>query len=243
MRAVVGGWLCFAGALIAQPAAPLRFEVASIKPAEPVQGNFNSGIRSGHGSINGNNVTLKRCIIGAFGIGPNEVVGGPDWMDRDRFEIQAKADWAAGDGDLMKMLQTLLAERFKLAYHRETRPMRAYLLEVAKGGSKMEPVAEGEASTSSGTGSIGAKSITMDRFAEVLSRQMDLPVVNRTELAGAFNFKLVWTPDDSRSSGKEADRGPSIFTAIQEQLGLRLTTGRVPLEVVVIDAAERPTEN
>jgi uncharacterized protein (TIGR03435 family) len=138
------------------------------------------------------------------------------------------------------MLQTLLAERFHLVLHRETRSLQAYVLEVAKGGSKLEQSTGEGSSTDSRRGGMVARGTTMDRFAQVLARQMDLPVANQTGLEGAFNFKLEWAPESARP---EPNAGPSIFTALQEQLGLRLRTQKAPVEVLVIDRAERPTEN
>jgi uncharacterized protein (TIGR03435 family) len=195
------------------------------------------------------NVTLKRCIMGAFGIGPNQILGGPGWLDSDRYEIVAKAERPVDDdGVLMAMLQTLLAERFKLAFHRETRTVPAFLLEVAKNGPKLERAEDEESTTHNGRGLIDAKVITMDRFAEVLSRQMDRPVVNHTGLEGSFNLKLEWTPETvkpvtSGTDGAAIESGLSIFTAIQQQLGLRLRSQKAPVEVVVIDHVERPSEN
>ncbi len=238
--AVIGLWVSTAAG---QPAP--QFEVASIKPsADPSSGS--AGSHSGKGRLTMTNVTLKRCIMGAYELGPNLIAGGPDWLDVDRYVIVAKASENTGDHDLMAMLQTLLAERFRLAVHRETRTVQAFVLEVAKGGPKLEK-AEGESSTSSRRGSIEARATGMTRFAEVLSRQMDLPVVDQTGLEGAFNMKLEWTPESRKpvQPGADlvpADTGPSIFTAIQ-RLGLRLRAQKAPAQVLVIDHAEKPSEN
>ena len=245
VRTVVGLAVCVAGAVHGQPAAP-RFEVASVRPVSPAPGS-SSGIGTGHGRLTANNVTLKRCVIGAYGRGPNEIFGGPEWLDSDRFEIIAKAEEPVGDAALMAMLQTLLAELFKLAVHRETRTIPAYVLEVARKGPKLEKAAGGVSSDASGRGSIVAGNTTMDHFAWVLARQMDLPVVNRTGLEGAFNLKLTWTPDSGQPARPGGDSGlpdgPSIFTAMQEQLGLRLRSEKTPVAVLVVDHAERPSEN
>ena len=201
---------------------------------------------TGNGRLTAINVTLKRCIMGAYAVGPNQIFGGPDWLDADRFEITAKAEQPVGDQILMTMLQGLLAERFKLALHREAKPIEAYVLEVAKNGPKLEKGDGQGARTSNGRGDIVATNATMDRFAEILSRQTDLPVVNQTGLEGVFNLKLQWTPENARlatpADGAGID-GPSIFTAIQEQLGLRLHAQKVPVEVLVIDHVEKPSEN
>jgi uncharacterized protein (TIGR03435 family) len=233
MRAAIG--LVFCLCAFAQQA---QFEVASIKPSNAPPGS--SGFDSRHGRMVGTNVTLKRSIMGAYAIGPNQIVGGPDWLDSDRFDISAKAGKDAGDHEMMVMLQALLAERFHLASHRETRPIQCYVIEVAKGGPKLEKSTGEGTSAGSSRGGVTARATSMDRFAEVLARQMDLPVVNQTGLEGKFNFKLEWTPESAR---QEANAGPSIFTAIQEQLGLRLRAQKAPVEVLVIDRAERPTEN
>jgi uncharacterized protein (TIGR03435 family) len=248
IRGVAGLAVCVSGALYGQPATAPRFEVASVKPTAVDQLNGNSGGKSGNGRLTMTNVTLKRCIIGAYGVGPNQIQGGPDWLDSDRYEIVAKADQPVGDGILMTMLQTLLAERFKLAIHRETRQIQAFVLEVAKNGPKLESAGDAESTTRNGRGLIDARAIAMTRFAAVLARQMDAPVVDRTGLEGKFNLKLEWSPESDKplKPGTDAaamDSGLSIFTAIQQQLGLRLRPQKVPVEIIVIDHAERPSEN
>jgi uncharacterized protein (TIGR03435 family) len=235
LRAAIALLISVAASSAQQP----RFEVASIRPsADP--SSSNAGSHTGKGRVNMTNVTLKRCIMGAYGVGPNLIVGGPDWLDVDRFVIVAKAEEPVGDERLMIMLRSLLAERFKLAIHRETRTAPVYILEVAKNGPKLEKSEDGESKTNSGYGQLEARKTTMTGFAQRLSRQMDLPVVNETGLDGAFNLKLELTPDRGKP---EADPGPSIFTAIQQQLGLRLRPGKAALEFLVVDHAEKPSEN
>jgi uncharacterized protein (TIGR03435 family) len=217
-----------------------RFEVASIKPSNADR-NSSSGISTGHGRLNARNVTLKRCIIGAYGVGPHQIFGGPDWLDSDRFEILAKAEQPIDDdAALMVILQSLLADRFKLVLHRETRTIPALVLEVGKNGPKLEKAAAGESETNAQTTETGisltVRNTSMDSFAKILARSTDLPVVDHTGLQGIFNFKLQWTV-------KSADNGPSLFTAIQEQLGLRLRSLKTPVEIIVIDHAEKPSEN
>jgi len=139
--------------------------------------------------------------------------------------------------------------RFKLTIHRESKPIEAYVLEVAKREPKLEKAVDSpsSAATNSGHGSIDARVITMKRFAEVLSRQMDLPVVDQTGLEGAFNLKLKWSceSDQPVKPGElpSMDSGPSVHTAIQDQLGLRLHAQKVPIEVLVVDHIEKPSEN
>jgi uncharacterized protein (TIGR03435 family) len=243
-RVIAWAVLCVSGTLFGQSEPSPRFEVASIRPSQADPRS--SAIDTGNGRLTATNVTLKRCIMGAYGVGPSQIAGGPDWLDADRFNITAKAEQPVGDRALMQALQALLAERFKLALHREAKPIEAYVLEVARSGPKLEKSEGGGSRTSNGRGDIVATNTTMDRFAEILSRQMDLPVVNRTGLEGVFNLRLHWTPESNRpapDAGAAASEGTSVFTAIQEQLGLRLRGQKVPIQVLVIDHAEKPDEN
>jgi uncharacterized protein (TIGR03435 family) len=233
-------------ALLSMPlvtAVQNQFEVASIKPSNADASS--SGIDSGKGRIHGYNVTLKRCIMGAYGVGPNQIIGGPDWLDSERFEITAKAEEPVGVSVLNTMLQALLADRFKLALHREMKQIDAYIIELRNEAPKLEKGDGKGATTQNGRGNLVATNATMDRFAEILSRQMDRPIVNHTGLEGLFNITLKWTPAGATTAKPDAAAidGPSIFTAIQEQLGLRLRAQKVPVEVLVIDHAEKPTEN
>jgi uncharacterized protein (TIGR03435 family) len=158
--------------------------------------------------------------------------------------ITAKGE-PAGERALMRMLQTLLADRFKLALRHETKRLDGYALEV-KNGRKLEKNDGKSANISNGRGHIVATNFSMDQFAEILSRQVDLPVVNRTGLDGGFNIDLQWTPGGDRPARPDdltPFDGITIFTAIQEQLGLRLHAEKVPVEVLVIDHAERPDAN
>lgn len=226
--------------LYAQTPATPQFDVASIRPSATAS-STSSGGKTGHGQVLMTNMTLKRLIMGAYAIGPNQLFGGPDWLDSDRFDIRAKSE-SAGDDDavLMKMMQSLLAERFKLAAHRDTKTVQAYVLEVAKNGPKMHKSEGGESNThGSGRYKLEAKATDMKLFSQILSRDMDLPVVDATGLEGGFDFTLEWTKDGGKSGGD----APSIFTALQEQLGLRLRAQKMPVEVLVIDHAEKPTEN
>lgn len=247
VRAIASLAACVAVTVNAQSVAAPQFEVASVKPSNAEPG-ASSGIYTGHGRLDAHNVTLKRCIMGAYGVGPHEVSGGPSWLDTDRFDILAKADKPINDDAvLMVMLQGLLAERFHLAIQRESRTIPAYLLGVGRNGPKLEKAAAGEGSTNTTSNnrgiSIDARHTDLDSFARILARQMNLPVVNQTGLPGIFNFKLHWTPDDARLAPAGDTDEPSIFTAIQEQLGLRLHSAKAPVTILIIAHAERPTPN
>jgi uncharacterized protein (TIGR03435 family) len=205
--------------------------------------------------MSGRNVTLKRCVRGAYDVPETQILGGPKWLDEDRCYIEAKAAGPAGDHELMIMLQALLAERFKLAIHREQRALPGYALVVAKAGLKAKPSdPDARSRTSSSRGSIEAEGCAMAQLAQRLSEAMHMPVADFTGVPGKFDFKLKWTLDDMQASpppggdrpvavASDTVSGPSIFTALQEQLGLKLESRKVPAEVLVIDHAEKPSEN
>jgi uncharacterized protein (TIGR03435 family) len=225
---------------VAQPAP--AFEVASIRASSDGPGS--SGITTTNGRMTAQNVTLKRCIRGAYNVSKSQIFGGPDWVERDRFYIQAKAPGPAGDSEMMIMLQSLLAERFKLTLHRENRPLSGYALVLAKGGPKLKPSApETPSRTNSSRGSIVAQACTMTLFAMKLSEALLIPVADATAIRGSFDFNLQWTTADEMAAKPETDSGPSIFTTLQEQLGLKLEPRKVPAEILVIDHAEKPSAN
>ncbi len=224
---------------LAQP----RFEVASIRPSSPEERG--AGCPTTPGLVRCRAVTLKRCIVGAYVIGAERVLGGPDWIDTDRFDITARASEPIGDKALMVMLQTLLAERFKLVLHRESRPGVAMILEVSKKGLKLEPAAGAKFSYKNAHEELDATNMTIADFAEILTRDLKLPVVDRTGLTGAFNFKLRWKVDETIENRDDAvaDLRYQVSTAIVKQMGLTLKSKRMPVEVLVVDHAEKPSEN
>jgi uncharacterized protein (TIGR03435 family) len=245
-------WLLAAMALvvtnpISNLAAELpSFEVASVRTHKPEPGPFRVSNAVEIGRINFNNVTLKGCIRQAYGLRQYQVVGGQAWLNDDRYDIAAKASGAASKDQLMLMLQTLLAERFHLAVHRETKEMPTYSLVVAKKGPKIHPMKDDGSGVEIGADPAhpyAVRNISMAMFAGVLSRsqQVDRPVLDHTGLEGVFTFTLDLAADDSPSA--DGVVGPSIFTALQEQLGLKLEPDRGPVETLVIDHAERPTQN
>ena len=248
-----GGVLIFFCAILfaQQPAGPAAFEVASIKPSLDPPGAV-AGIFESKGGISAENVTLKRCVRGAYDLPEPQIVGGPKWVDQDRYYIEAKTAGAAGDHDLMLMLQTLLADRFKLVFHREQRAIPGYRLMVAKGRLKAQPSAPDSGSVGhSQRGRIEGQGYTMAQLALKLAETLRQPVLDATSVAGRFDLKLEWMPDEMRAkppsadqpTGNAAESGPSIFVALQEQLGLKLEAAKVPAEVLVIDSAEKPTGN
>jgi uncharacterized protein (TIGR03435 family) len=217
--------------------APLAFEVASIKPSASGDGRSNAVINEG--GILLTNVTLRQCVEAAYGIQDPELIG-PDWLETTRFDIQAKPPAVHPKEYLQPMLKTLLEDRFKLASHQETRTIPAYALLVGKDGLKIKEVEPGEGKTStSGSRFVGTK-VTMDRLAQFLSRMLDRPVVDQTGTKGVFDVDLHYAWEDlTATAPKKSSDGPTIFTALQEQLGLKLQSEKLPVEVVVVDHIER----
>lgn len=229
--------------LFAQPPA---FEVASVKVNH-------SGSTSSHSDSDNNlfrfvNLTMKRLISRAYDVREDQIVG-PEWIGTERYDITAKAEGVPSNEQSMQMMQTLLADRFKLALHRETRESRAYALVVAKGGLKISKVEDsGQHSTNSNRGSLKAEGITMRNLANTLSRIVGAGVVDETGVEGVFDLQVEWDPAATALSpdapADSSATGPSLFTALQEKLGLKLDWRKTPVEFLVIDHVERvPTEN
>jgi uncharacterized protein (TIGR03435 family) len=167
------------------------------------------------------------------------VLGVPAAATTARFDVIAQAPATLASGELYLMMQRLLAERFGMVAHRETRSMTAYVLLVDEAGLKMKMLpAEPPASnpfSMTGAGSLTGRKVTADMLATVLSNQMGRPVTNKTGLVGVFDFTLEWAPDGQVAGSSER---PSLVTAIREQLGLRLVSQIQPVEVVVVDRVE-----
>ncbi len=234
---------CSAAWLFGQTTPP-AFEAASIKPSQAEPGS-SSGIPTRKGAISARNVTLKRCIRGAYDVQESQIVGGPKWVDEDRYDIEAKAAGPAGEHELMAMLQSLLSERFKLAFHRETRDVPGYALVAGKGGLKAKrSQPDADSRSNSGRTAIDAQACSMRQLAQKLSEVIHLPVADLTGIEGAFDFQLKFTPDDMQAKPTmDSANGPSVFAALQEQLGLKLEPRKVPTDVLVIDHAEKPSAN
>jgi|HubBroStandDraft_4_1064222.scaffolds.fasta_scaffold107240_1 uncharacterized protein (TIGR03435 family) len=198
-------------------------------------------------------VPLGVLIQEAYGVQPYQVSGGPIWLGSDRWDINAKTDGPTSFTQKLQLLQSLLADRFQLRFHSETREMKAYKLVVAKGGPKLQEVKEGDplsgsAGTRIGKGLIQGHKVAISDLAHFLQSELGRPVQEATGLTGKYDFKLEWVPDESQpNSGGEAPppdaEGPSIFRAIQEQLGLKLEAQKAPGEILVIDHAAKPIGN
>jgi uncharacterized protein (TIGR03435 family) len=242
-----------AGLLVAQtPAAP-AFEVATIKMSQPDTPGPSIGISAGRLTLT--SFTLKELMVYAYWIHPSQVLGASGWMDSDKFDIVAKPEGGqVPEEQLRKMLQTLLTDRFLLKFHREMKQLPAYALVPAKNGSiKMKARMPGDGGPGFRLVFQGARlpgrDASMSQLAFVLQAMvLDRPVLDKTGLTGSFDFDLVWTPNETQFGGKGATipadpDSPNIFTAIQEQLGLKLEPQRDPVPVLAIDRAEKPSEN
>jgi uncharacterized protein (TIGR03435 family) len=233
--------------LMAQPVdARPAFEVASVKPDKSQTGV--DRIKRTQGSWIIENVSLKRLIGISYGVadGRDYLLKGPDWMDTENFDISAKFPLGTSDSEVLLMLQRFLDERFKLELHRESREFPGYALVVDKRGSKLRPTATpGPYRFSARGGHALGTSVSLAQFSDRLSREVGRPVVDFTGLTGQFDLTLDWRP--GAEEAEKPDTGserPSIFSALPEQLGLRLEPRRVSLVVLVVDAAVRvPAEN
>jgi bla regulator protein BlaR1 len=252
--------------------AQLTFEVASIKPAGPDAKGSSIQFMPG-GGLSMTNIPLRAMITFAYDVRDFQVSGGPGWVGTERFDLRAKADRTDSDGpvDLAKMtddqrktvrdqiderLRALLADRFQLVVHKETKDQPIYALLVSKNGAKLKEAKEagGRQGMSMNRGRLEGFAAPMEMLCNVLSNTMGRPVIDKTGLAAKYDFVLEWTPDvgaDARAQGfgdginspAPAPGGPTIFTALQEQLGLRLDAQKGPVPNIVIDRAEKPSEN
>jgi uncharacterized protein (TIGR03435 family) len=290
------------GATQAKPVEK-SFEVASIKPSEADPHQVRIGNSPG-GRFSASGVTLKLLIQQAYDVRDFQIIGGPSWMSSDRYDIEAKGDSPdINREDMRLMLQSLLKERFKFQFHRETKELPIYELVVGKNGHKLKvseiqpdtekkdkdtpPSSGGDVGFKAGGGAgvgagvrggvgsgvgggagrgntrmmmgggrgqVTAEGSPVAAIAVLLGQQLGRPVVDKTGLKGNYDFTLEWTPDETQRGfglgpvheGMPAaaeGTGPSIFTAIQEQLGLRLESAKGPVETIVIDKVDKPSGN
>jgi uncharacterized protein (TIGR03435 family) len=234
-----------------------KFEVATIKPSNP----------DGHGQgfdIQGRHVktmktTVNNLITFAYGLHARQIVGGPEWLDIERFDVDGVPD-VAGTPNLKQfrmLIQSLLADRFKLGFHHDQRDLSVYALTVGKNGPRLtESVRKPNDLPDFSIGKLGVLkvvNVTMRDFCIGMQAVvMDKPVVDQTGLTGRYDFALTWTPDQSQffqmgtripAPKDEPNAPPGLYTAIQEQLGLKLQATKASADVMVIDRLERPSEN
>ena len=226
------------------------FEVVSIRPNN--SGSRASRTSSGpDGSLKATNTNLRELIRLSYDLFDYQLVGGPDWINTARFDVEAKAEAGLAEPDVLAMTRSLLEDRVHLKVHRETRELPIFLLTPSKDGPKLQQTVEGRPgpgglkpgmSRRSATGAGGEMSgsgISMAKLIEGLVSHVGRPISDRTNLAGTFDFVLKWS-GVAAPAGSDA---PSLFTALEEQLGLKLEPSKGPVEVLVIDSVDKPTEN
>jgi len=220
------------------------FEVASVKPSQP---GFRSGASLDAAHFTGTGLTLRSLIFSAYRIPPWRLTGGPGWLDTEQWDVAAtmppgmptKREELTPIAD--RMLQALLADRFKLTVHREMRDQQTYELVVAKSGLKFKQASTEKFSGKPGRGHLELHKVSMAALVSNLyfpppydpQSRVDRPVIDKTELKGLYDVTLDWDPE----------AGPSIFTALEEQVGLKLEPHKSPIEFLVIDHVEKPAEN
>jgi uncharacterized protein (TIGR03435 family) len=244
MRLIRAAVLFFpAAALVfSAPAADLRFEVASIKPSAPGSKLGTIYPAPGRQRYVGISVSLKLMMTVAYRVN-YEQISGPGWISDDLFDVNAEADKPSTIEELHVMLRNMVADRFKLRMHTETRVRPVYMMSVDKSGVKMKPSeTAGDPQVSEpAAGSLVGHFTPMSHFAWLLGLFVDRPIVDRTGLKDVYDFTLTWNPD--LTTDAQADSAPGLFEALRKQLGLRLDAQSGPLEVMVIDHAERPDPN
>lgn len=225
------------------------FEAASVRPNK--SGDVRAQFRPEPGRLTVTNFSLKFIIGQAYGVPEDRIVGGPAWIDSDKFDIVAKAESNADKQQVRLMLQPLLGERFKLAVRRETRELPVYELVIAKNGPRFPESKVGDPGPSPTAENqvvrvLGPASLFVDNLSILLGR----PVIDKTRISGMHNFTVVMKRDEPLAATVEignpvvrSSAPASIFSALQEQLGLKLESKKGPVEVLVIDHVERPSAN
>jgi uncharacterized protein (TIGR03435 family) len=231
------------------------FEVATIKPSDPNSKGKGFGGPPGH--FQTHNTTLNDLIMFAYSVHTKQLVGGPEWLGSEKFDIVTKPDTpgAPNEQQTKLMMRKLLVSRFGLKFHEEKKEMSAYVLTVAKGGPKLAK-SEADPNTPSAffftkLGNLTIRNITMDGFVHWMQTVLDRPMVDHTELQGHFDGTLKWTPDETQFAvfgvkivpSDAADAPPDLYKAIQEQIGLKLDAAKTNVDVMVLDHVEKPSEN
>lgn len=254
-------------------AAPLAFDVISIHPTKIKTITVNNDVEINRMVLSDppdgyhvGNGTLKYLIMDAYKVKFDSIVGGPDWIDTTGYDIDAKVTPAADapppkltGAQRRQMIQSLLADRFKLVVHNETKDAPIYELELAKSGSKLPESTPGDGFAKGikgpdgnpmpigslmplGRGRLFGQAVTIPSLIDDLTPELKRPVVDKTGLTGKYDLSLEWTPDDTPVDSPLAG-GPSLFTALQEQLGLKLISTHGPVKTLVIDHVEPPSPN
>jgi uncharacterized protein (TIGR03435 family) len=255
MRAILGAGLMvfLSGAVFGQSTQP-AFEVASVKPSligrAGGEGSRREKIDHTPGSLTMRNVSMKSCLQWAYDV-KNFQVSGPGWLETERYDVAGKAADPAPEGQLRLMLQALLADRFKVTLHREEKVLPVYALVVGKSGPKFkESETEGDSAFQPGkSGKLSASAVrtSMAQLADLLSGPLRIPVIDQTGLKGRYDFNVdvaAYMASEAQMKEAQADPAAIVFAVLQEQLGLKLESKKSPVQMLVIDSAEKvPTEN
>lgn len=250
--------LAVAALTFAQSQSSRAFDVASVKPTPPGSTQLTTMVAQPGGRFVATSAPLRLLIRTAFQLQDDQIVGGPAWINTERFDIVARSDAPDSLPQLTPMMQTLIVDRFKLAFHRETRELPVFALVTVKKdgtlGPGLRPTACPDvaidlartqpcANVSNDRGRLTMRGMPFFQFPQFLAPFVNRVLVDQSGLTGRYDVDLTWTPDRAPSAADVPANDPnavSIFTAIQEQLGLRLESTRAPVEVLVIDRVERP---
>jgi uncharacterized protein (TIGR03435 family) len=241
-----------------QPTGALEFDAVSVKPSDPNSRHGTVVSVTPGGTLHVVNATLKDLIESAYDVRTFQIEGEPKWADATKYDVDATPGTRPQDAvgpppgwsNVRFKVQALLKDRFQLQLHRETRTAPISSLTIAKGGIKSSVLSATQSpqrGITAGPASMLGEAASMTQFAYKLSRLLQRPVVNNTGLEGHYDFKLEWPPDPGPSAPDgqpgEISVGPSVFSAIQQQLGLRLEPTKGPVDVLVIDHVDKPSEN
>jgi uncharacterized protein (TIGR03435 family) len=233
---------------------PLSYEVVSVKPFDSGTANgVSSGWWTTKDGFAATGTTLEVLVMGAFGLlNDDQIEGLPSWADSAQFAVEAKMDESTAVAleqlplpDRIRaqdrMMQSLLADRFALKAHHESRERPVYDLVLAKGGSKLKetPSSVGSAYSVS-NGQLTGHGISIESLTFSITNLVGRVIVDKTGLTGRYDMTLNWTPDEEAGT---STTGPSIFTALEEQLGLKLVSAKGPVDTIVIDHVEKPSQN
>lgn len=246
-----GPVLAFVTGVCAQESKSI--EVASVKPSGNTMADSN--LDSTRGRLTATCITVRELVRLAYGVKDYQIWHAPKWIDSERFDIAVKSVRSDSKSlqDEKSLVRELLADRFQLTTHRERKQMAVYLLVVGKEGSRLKTHDDAGTRTRGGCGRLVGRRVTADAIATMLSRQVDHAVFNRTGLSGEYDFQLDFTPDsgpcrmapDNLGASPAADPSgrPTIYTAVQQQLGLKLESSRGHVELLIIDRVEKPSDN
>ena len=256
MKFVILLLIAASGAYGQQSTGLPKYEVASIKPTPNDRLDYAFHFEP-NGATEASGITLTRLMMTAYGVQGFRIVGGPDWVDSRRWDFQAKPDRVPAPPQFSAMLRALLEDRFQLRTHTETRRLPVYELTIDRKGLKLPVAKGGEPEIQASAGSIHFTNTPPEGIVGQLSYALGTVVIDKTGLSGRFDFDLRWTPQPGEDGGPSTSGlppavreqaspisdGPSIFTAIRDQLGLQLKAARGPVNVLVIDRVQLPTAN